>query len=285
MRKLSRRDFIVVTTGGLVASYAAAACGSDDDDGDGAPPTSAATTAPTSAATSPGASATVDAGVDNGAAGLRWFGQSMFLLESPGGTTVLLDPFNDIGYTIPPPLDTDAATITHEHPDHNNGGLAGTAATVLKGLTADGWADIDETFGDVRIRSVRTFHDAAQGSERGRNAVFVFETAGLTIAHLGDLGHVLDDEQIASIGPVDVLMVPVGGAFTIDAAQATEVTQQLSPSAVFPMHYKTDKIAFPLATAEAFLAGKTVQQVGDTTIRVARDNLPPELTAYVLNFE
>jgi L-ascorbate metabolism protein UlaG (beta-lactamase superfamily) len=227
----------------------------------------------------------VEAGSDNGAVGLRWFGQAMFLLTSPGGTTVLVDPFVDIGYTVPPPLNTTAATISHEHPDHSNDPLAGASATVLRGLTADGFAEVDETFGDVRVRTVSTYHDDTQGSQRGNNAVFVYEIAGLRFAHLGDLGHQLDDEQASAIGPVDVLMLPVGGTFTLDGAGATKVTDRLAPKMVFPMHYRTDAIALPLATADDFLAGKTVEQVGSTDIRIAQDTLPADLTAYVLNYE
>jgi len=273
MRKYSRREFIRVSAAGAAATYLAAACGDGDDS-----PAPAATTPVGRPAPS------VTAGADEGAVALRWYGQSMFVLTSPAGTTVLLDPFNDIGYTVPPPLDTDAATITHEHPDHNNAALGGRA-TLLRGLTGDGWTDIDQTVGDVRIRTIRTFHDASQGSERGRNAVFVLETGGMRFAHLGDLGHVLDDDQRGAIGAVDVLMVPVGGTFTIDAARATEVTDQLGPKLVFPMHYKTDRIALPLATADAFLEGKTVERVGSTTLRISRENMPAELRAYVLDYE
>lgn len=183
MRQVSRREFLIVTGAGAVAAAIAAACG---DDGTPEPSSSS--------------SPTVATGADAGAAGLRWYGQSMFLLTSPGGTTALLDPFVDIGYTVPPPLDADIATITHEHPDHNNAALAGSSAKLLRGLTADGWAQIDETVGDLRITTVQTYHDDTQGSARGRNAVFVFETAGLRLVHLGDLGHQLDTAQIAALG-------------------------------------------------------------------------------------
>jgi L-ascorbate metabolism protein UlaG (beta-lactamase superfamily) len=199
---------------------------------------------------------------------------------------VLLDPFGEIGYTLPPPVEANAATITHEHPDHNNDALAAIGAEVLRGLTADGWADIDQNIGGVRIKTVRTFHDDQQGAARGRNAVFVFETAGLRIAHMGDLGHQLDPEQTAALGgPVDVLMVPVGGGFTIDAAGATELMAALTPKLVFPMHYKTDKIAFPLATVDPFLEGKTFERVGSTTMRLSADSLPAEQTVMVLDYE
>jgi L-ascorbate metabolism protein UlaG (beta-lactamase superfamily) len=282
MRKVSRRTFMTVTAAGAAAAYASAACAT----GEGEP--TVVSQAP-GGTPEPGALATVDAGADNGAVGLRWFGQSMFLLTSAGGTTILLDPFNDIGYTLPAPITADAATITHEHPDHNNDALAAAPAArelrILRGLTADGWADLDETVSDVRIITVRAYHDAEQGARLGRNAIFVFEAAGLRIAHLGDLGHALDAAQLAALGAVDVLMVPTGGNFSIGAEVATQVTAQIAPKMVFPMHYQTAKAAFLKETADPFLAGKTVERVGSTDIRIARADLPPELTAYVLDYE
>ncbi len=282
MRQLSRRDFLIVTGGGISAAAIAAACGGDDDD----PSPTSATGGETPEATSAGPTPGVTVGADNGAASLRWYGQAMFLLTTPEGTSVLLDPFSDIGYTLPPPVEANAATITHEHPDHNNAALAATGAEVLRGLTADGWADIDQNIGGVRIKTVRTYHDDQQGAARGRNAVFVFETAGLRLAHLGDLGHQLDADQVAALGgPVDVLMVPIGGGFTIDPAGATELVAALQPKLVFPMHYKTDKIAFNLATVDPFLEGKTFERVGSTTMRLSVDALPADTTVMVLDYE
>jgi L-ascorbate metabolism protein UlaG (beta-lactamase superfamily) len=284
MRQLSRRDFLIVTGGGIAATAIAAACGGDDDDDPAPPSTQPAGQTPQATAADPTPGVTV--GADNGAGALRWYGQAMFLLTAPGGTNILLDPFGEIGYTLPPPVEANAATITHEHPDHNNDALAATGAEILRGLTADGWADIDQNIGGVRIRTVRTFHDDQQGAARGRNAVFVFEMAGLRIAHLGDLGHQLDDTQVAALGgPVDVLMVPTGGGFTLDPAGATELVAALQPKLVFPMHYKTDKIAFNLATIDQFTEGKTVERVGSTTTRLAADSLPAETTVMMLDYE
>ena len=282
MRQLSRRDFLIVSGGTIAATAVAAACGGDDDDGTAPTQPSGAETP--EATTRPEASVT--AGTDNGAGSLRWYGQAMFLLTSPEGTSILLDPFSDIGYTLPPPVEANAATITHEHPDHNNAALAATGAELLRGLTTDGWADIDQNIGGVRIKTVRTFHDDQQGAARGRNAVFVFEMAGLRIAHLGDLGHQLDAEQTAAIGgPVDVLMVPVGGGFTIDAAGATELVAALQPKLVFPMHYKTDRLVLQIDPVDPFLEGKTVERVGSTTTRLAADSLPTEATVMVLDYQ
>jgi len=284
MRRYDRRRFLALAGGGAAALAVAAACGDDDEDGAGETPTAsgASPQVGSPAATAPA----VTPGGDIGAAQLRWFGQSMFLLTSPGATRVLLDPFGDIGYALPPPVDATATTITHEHPDHNNDSLAISGSRIMRGLTPDGYLDIDEAIGDVRIRTVRTFHDDTQGTQRGRNAVFVFETAGLRIAHFGDLGHQLDDAQVSALGgPVDVAMVPVGGVFTIDADGATALVQQLQPKLVFPMHYKTDRTSTPLATVDAFLQGKTVRRAGSTTLRLDKAALPAETETFVLEYE
>jgi L-ascorbate metabolism protein UlaG (beta-lactamase superfamily) len=279
MSTLDRRAFLTLAGGGIVGAAANVACGDDTEDG-------AANGGDGSGAPSASPTPRVEATADAGATGLRWFGQAMFLLTSPGGTRILLDPYNNIGYPIPPASETQAAaaTISHEHGDHNNGALAGPGE-VLKGLTADGWATIDRTFGDVRIRVVQSFHDNAGGAQRGRNAIFVYETAGLKLVHLGDLGHRLTDDQLRAIGgSADVVMVPVGGGFTVGAPEATEVVAQLAPKLVFPMHYKTPAISLNIATVDAFLEGKTVQRVGSTNLRLAKSSLPAQMTVSVLDY-
>jgi len=192
---------------------------------------------------------------------LTWYGQSCFLLESAGGTRVVMDPIpGGIGYTPPVDLRADAVTISHEHPDHNNVLLVQGKPRVLRGLTADkkGWMKIDEKVKDVAIRSVGVYHDEEKGAKRGLNTVFLYEVSGVRIAHLGDLGHELSDQQLSGIGSVDVALIPVGGFYTIDAGKATRVIDQLRPRLiVVPMHYKTDVLTIKeLATVDAFLAGK-----------------------------
>jgi L-ascorbate metabolism protein UlaG (beta-lactamase superfamily) len=194
---------------------------------------------------------------------LTWYGQSCFLLESPGGARVVMDPIpGGIGYTPPADLKGDVVTVSHEHGDHNNVALVVGKPKVLRGLTDDkkDWVKVKDKVKDVAIRSVGVYHDGQQGKERGLNAVFVFDTGGLRIAHLGDLGHLLTDANLAEIGKVDVVLVPVGGFFTIDAAQAMKVIEQLKPrQIVVPMHYRTDVLTIKqLAPIEPFLeaAGK-----------------------------
>ncbi|HEY7371292.1 MAG TPA: MBL fold metallo-hydrolase [Polyangia bacterium] len=193
---------------------------------------------------------------------LTWYGQSCFLLETAAGTRILMDPIpKGIGYDLPPGFKADIVTISHEHSDHNNVGFVSGKPRVIRGLTADkkGWARVDEKLKDVSIRSVGVYHDDQRGAARGLDTVFIFEVGGVRIAHLGDLGHVLNDDQLAAIGAVDVLLVPVGGKVTIDGLKATRVVEQLRPRImVIPMHYKTDastiKELEPLAL---FLDGKS----------------------------
>ena len=221
--------------------------------------------------------ATIDAGATVEPAGteppsaagvqLTWWGHSMFLLVAADGTRVLTDPYGEVGYRVPEPgeLAADVVTLSHEHSDHNNVNLGGDAE-LFRGLTADAWAAIDVSpSAALRITSVATFHDDSEGSERGRNAIFVYETGGLRIVHLGDFGQaMLTPEQIEAIGPVDVLLVPAGGVFTIDAVGATAVVEQLAPRITIPMHYKTEALTIGLDPVDAFLADKEVEERGDT---------------------
>lgn len=265
--------FALVVGLGLVI----AACNGDD----GAPAT---TPTPQISPTEGAATPTSEEGAA-GVVGLTWWGESMFVLTGPEGTRVLLDPYGDIGYRVPDPseLNVDVVTVSHEHPDHNNVELGG-AARVLRGLTDDGWAEIDERVAsDLRIRTVPSWHDSSKGSERGRNAIFIFETGGLRIVHLGDLGHWLSYEQIDAIGPVDVLLVPVGGVDTIGADLADEVIEQLAPRVVIPMHYKTEAVNIAeLEPVDVFLETgvKQVERKG-STVELHADYLPARGSAVV----
>ena len=192
---------------------------------------------------------------------LTWFGQSCFLLETAAGTRVLMDPFGKgQGYELPAGLRADLVTVSHEHPDHNNVALAVGKPRVIRGLTADrkGWTHVDEKFRDVTVRSIGVYHDDKRGALRGLDTMFVFVVGGLRIAHLGDLGHPFDEDEVAAIGSVDVLLIPVGGGTTIDARQATRIVDQLRPRLlVIPMHYKTEvSTAKDLEPVAAFLEGK-----------------------------
>jgi L-ascorbate metabolism protein UlaG (beta-lactamase superfamily) len=231
---------------------------------------------------------------------IEWYGQACFSLDFPGGLVVLVDPFDasKIGsYAFPKDVRPDLVTISHEHYDHNNDKEVSGKPEVLRGLTSadaktQDWQKHDLVRKGVRIRTVGVYHDESSGKERGKNTVFVFEPekkgAFGTIAHLGDLGHLLTDEQVKAIGPIDALLIPVGGHFTIDAEAAKKVCDQLKPRRIImPMHYKTDalKPELPLARADAFLdlfPGKVKKVSGNETTLEAKGG---DLEVVVLDYK
>lgn len=182
---------------------------------------------------------------------MRWLGHAAFSLVSRAGVRIITDPF---GPSVPyPPILTecDVVTVSHEHFDHNGvEGLKGSPR-ILRALAGKEVASVDETVGDVRFRVVPSFHDLKGGSERGRNGIFVMEMPEMTVVHLGDLGHALDEKTVSSIGKCDVLLVPVGGHYTIDGKTAAQVVRSLKPTVAIAMHFKTSCIAdWPISGPE-----------------------------------
>ena len=224
---------------------------------------------------------------------LTWFGQSTFVLKTSTGLNALLDPAGlGTGYDIPAQSGIDLVIMSHEHSDHNAVSLAAGSPTVLHGLAGNDWAKIDQTIKGVRVRTVGVYHDDTSGSQRGKNAIFVFDVDGLRLAHLGDLGHTLSPEQIKDIGPVDVILIPVGGYYTVDGKAATEVVNQLNPKIVIPMHYKTadlsPSLAGVLAPVDDFIKAMgntaTVSEVGQT-VTLERGKLPAGRTIMVMKYK
>ncbi len=219
---------------------------------------------------------------------LRWLGHSSLLLTTASGTTILMDPIpKGYGYEGEALTGVDAVTTTHEHPDHVNVSLAAGGPLVLHGLSGGNVVSIDQSIKDVRVHSVATAHDDVEGTKRGKNAAFVFEADGMRIAHLGDLGHVLSPAQVSAIKPVDVLLIPVGGFYTIDPSQATQVVEQLAPRVVIPIHYKTERLRpdWPGGPVDDFLEGKKVQRAGGSIYTFTEESLPQERTVVLLNPE
>jgi L-ascorbate metabolism protein UlaG (beta-lactamase superfamily) len=200
---------------------------------------------------------------DKKVAQLRWFGHSYFLLVTSSGTRVAFDPHAIADYGAPP-IAPDIVVISHNHNDHNRKEIFTNADSkdlkAFYGVTPKGkggeWAKIDEKVRDVRVRSVGTYHDEEEGAKRGKNAAMIVEADGMVFCHLGDLGHELTEEQIKAIGPVDVLMIPVGGIYTINGETAKKVVAQLKPKLfILPMHYGTSVNSDALPPDE-FLEGQ-----------------------------
>jgi L-ascorbate metabolism protein UlaG (beta-lactamase superfamily) len=210
---------------------------------------------------------------------IRWLGHACFLITAGDGTRILTDPFDDtVGYDLPT-VPADIVTVSHAHFDHSNVGVVQGSPEVMNS-PGDRW------FGGVRIRGVQTCHDTKGGALRGNNIVFIIETDDIAICHAGDLGHVPSDETAKSIGRVDVLLIPVGGTYTLDAKGAHEAVRKLDPRIVIPMHYKTPDLKMTeLDSAERFLAGLSrVERTPGSSYTVQASSLPRELTAVVLGY-
>lgn len=177
---------------------------------------------------------------------LTWLGHSCFLIESEDGTRIMTDPpSSSTGYNIKPEK-VDAVTSSHDHNDHNNFSLAPDARHITEaGKT---------TVGSVEIEGFPSFHDNVGGAKRGKNIMYKFTVDGVRILHAGDLGQLPDDAGIAAIGKVDVLLVPVGGVYTIEHDEAREFANKLKTNIMIPMHYKTSGCLLDLHELAPLLA-------------------------------
>jgi L-ascorbate metabolism protein UlaG (beta-lactamase superfamily) len=222
---------------------------------------------------------------------LHWYGQSFFSIESSKGTKVVIDPHAIEAYGRPMPK-ADLLLVSHFHNDHTQLGSVANPreAKIVYGLETDGkktdWKLIDETVKDVKVRSVGTYHDAMQGLERGKNTIFIIEMDGLRIVHLGDLGHELTPEQVRRIGPVDVLMVPVGGIYTLNGAEAKKVVAQIKPKMyVIPMHCGTSVYEDVLPATEFLEDQKNVKRLPANKLAIETDLKTDTPIIAVLNWK
>jgi L-ascorbate metabolism protein UlaG (beta-lactamase superfamily) len=199
---------------------------------------------------------------------LRWYGQSMFQLETNRGKLVVFDPHR-IPVFAPPRLTADITLVSHPHNDHDQVDLLKDKGRDFHGVKLEkgkqDWVAVDEAIGAIKIRNVGTFHDPVNGMQRGKNAIWIVEADGLVFCHLGDLGHELSEAQLKAIGKVDVLMVPVGGIYTINGDQAKAVVKAIKPRLyVLPMHYGVPEFEDILGPDE-FLGGqKNLKKMLDT---------------------
>jgi L-ascorbate metabolism protein UlaG (beta-lactamase superfamily) len=207
---------------------------------------------------------------------IKYLAHAAFLITLDNGARIITDPYETSpGIAHKEIKETaDIVTVSHEHGDHNNvAAVKGNPIILRDGGKIKG----------IKIRAATAYHDNQGGAQRGKNIVFCFEVDGVNVCHAGDLGHELSAEQIKAIGRVDVLMIPVGGNYTIDAKVAAKVCDQLKPKVIIPMHYKTDKIMIPIAGVEDFLKSKSnVTRSNESEIEFKAGKLPGATQIIVL---
>jgi L-ascorbate metabolism protein UlaG (beta-lactamase superfamily) len=209
---------------------------------------------------------------------ITWYGQSCFRLRDRLATAVT-DPYGkDIGYSLPR-VRADIVTVSHDHSDHNYvKGVRGDP----KVLSGPGEYEVSGVF----VTGISTFHDRKKGGSRGRNTVFLFDFEGLTVCHLGDLGHVPTQAQVEALDDIDVLLIPVGSRFTINASQAAEVISLLEPRLVIPMHYKTKTLKVKLDPVSKFLKEMGLSQLTThESLKVSKSSLPEETQVMLLDYK
>lgn len=207
---------------------------------------------------------------------ISWLGHSCFRLRSRETTVVTDPPARSSGYTISS-LSADVITVSHQHPGHNAvQSCAGNPRII------DGPGEYEVA--GVLIDGVWTYHDANQGRERGRNTAYVIEMEDLRVCHLGDLGHIPTAEQTEAMSDIDILLTPVGGHSTIDAAAAAEVVSLLEPKLVIPMHYRTGLSTAELDPLDPFLKQMGLAEVSpQSRLTVTASNLPAQTQVVVLD--
>lgn len=212
---------------------------------------------------------------------IKWYGHAAFLITTAKGVRIIIDPYQSgaFGGALSYGKITDEADIvlsSHGHDDHNyTKDIKGKFAYInKKGLYEEK---------GVKIRAVPTFHDPSKGKERGDNLIFLIDADDMILAHAGDLGHTLDETVLKELGKIDILLVPIGGFYTIDCREAEKVIEDLKPLVVIPMHFKTEKCDFPISPVAEFIKDKRgVNETGQTEVEFTRTTLPSQKEIFIM---
>jgi len=209
---------------------------------------------------------------------IRWHGHSCFGITNE--ITLVTDPHDGKSIGIHAPNVTgDIVLVSHDHYDHNS----------VKSVEKEGAKIITDTrkrnIANVEIKGIESFHDGCCGEKRRNNIIYKFTIEDITFCHMGDLGHDLDEDTVQKIGDVDILFIPIGGTFTLDAKQAWRIIKKVKPRIAVPMHYKIGGLSLPITGIEPFLEENNYEilKVGNE-IDIEKEDLPeePEIWTFTL---
>lgn len=209
---------------------------------------------------------------------ITWLGQSCFKIQDKE-ITVIVDPYsNEVGFKLPR-LAADIVSISHDHFDHNNvEAVSGTTGAPFV-ISGPGEYEVKGVF----VYGIPSWHDKSEGKEKGSNTIYRIQMEGISVVHLGDLGHTLSEEEVAKLDGVDILLVPVGGHFTVGGSEAAEVVSQLEPRIVIPMHYKIPGLKMDVDPVDKFLKEMGASKAEKLPkLKIVKKDLPQEETKVVL---
>ena len=203
---------------------------------------------------------------------ITWLGQSCFKLQDKigsDGVMLVMDPYADEFGLKMPRFEADIVTVSHDHHDHNNlGAIRGNPYII----NTAGEYEVKSVF----IEGVEAWHDEKNGAKRGKNIIYRVEMEDISVTHLGDLGHVLETKQLEKLEGTDILLIPVGGKYTINAAKAVEVISQIEPRIVIPMHYKVPGLKVDIEGVEKFIKELGLKPRTEEKLKISKKDLPQE---------
>lgn len=207
---------------------------------------------------------------------IEYLGHSCFKLTESTGTSVICDPYDEaVGYDLPE-MSADAVTVSHHHYDHD-------AVKSVKGSPVIIDKECSYDLPGVEINAIKSFHDGEEGKLRGGNLIFKFRMDGIDVCHLGDLGEECSSALIDELLPVNVLLIPVGGTYTIDAEMAKEYVDRIMPEVVIPMHYRDKGCKLDIDKVDAFLnLFDDVEEAEESSIELMRNDLKDDTKIVVL---
>ena len=203
---------------------------------------------------------------------ITWQGHSCFKIQDKLGTegiTLVADPFDkNVGLKVPN-FEADIVTVSHEHSDHTN-------VDALRGKPFLVNSPGEYDYKNVLIEGIDSYHDEEEGKKRGKNTIYRIEIEDISITHLGDLGHVLESSQLDKLAGTDILLIPVGGNYTLDAKKAVEVISQIEPRIVIPMHYKVEGLKIDLESVDKFIKELGIEASYEDKLKISKKDLPQD---------